>query len=89
MQTSIENYKKLKKKFIDNLFFNEISQEQKIIGKKESELKNLRELAFKKEIKNSNRDLNNVRDIGKSVSKDEEFYNLDDIPNYDENDENV
>ncbi len=89
MQTSIENYKKLKKKFIDNLFSHEISQEQKVIVKKENELKHLRELAFKKEIKNNNMDLNNLKDIGKSASKDEDFYNLDDIPNYDENDENV
>jgi hypothetical protein len=39
MENSIENYKKLKKKYIDTLFENEMKEEQKVMETKENELK--------------------------------------------------
>jgi hypothetical protein len=39
MENSIENYKKLKKQFIENLFENEIKSEQKMMETKENELR--------------------------------------------------
>jgi hypothetical protein len=38
MEISIENYKKLKKKYIENLLENGIKEEQKVMETKENEL---------------------------------------------------
>ena len=77
MHKSIDNYKKLKKKFIDNYIQNEIIEEQKVIENKENELNKLKDISIRKN-KNRNQD---ITDLGKTNldTKDEE-YNFNDMP---------
>jgi hypothetical protein len=59
METSIENYRKLKKQFIDNLVENDIKTEQRIMETKENELKFLLRINDMNR-KSTNKDLENM-----------------------------
>jgi hypothetical protein len=75
MHKSIDNYKKLKKKFIDNYIHNEIIEEQKIIDNKENELNKLKDITIRK---NKNQD---ITDLGKTnIETKDEYYNFNDVP---------
>jgi hypothetical protein len=63
MEISIENYKKLKKKYIENLFENEIKEEQKVMETKENELKFLLKINQTKKVQNTNFDNRDLEDV--------------------------